>query len=486
MFGAEIWEGGMSKERIRKLAKRYQLSAEEVIRALGKLGYARYQVPGDMLPAGIVDEVEPILKRQKECRSGGSIPSHQSMEGLPPRLTDLPSDFEEPSLNAAFKDYLSARPLKQLKNLKIQPPPAEQRKIASGSPPPEATLRQSLGAEIRHRRLAKDAADDLRTRLRKTVMEAEQREAALQNALEVAEKRAIQAEVGLGDRVETLARELKAREETSASAVEKLKILTARLSEEVIARQVAEGRVEQVERRLREVEGIQRKRRLHPDLASPEAKPTPVSLLELFATRGIRGPRQQRLALEAMALPGVIDDTLHGLAAVDRTRFRGLLERRIALVCENCDVESGVVPIRLEEPERCELCQGTSLQRAADAFVAECDSRGIASVLLVGGSPRTAEALIDLVKPVQLVGLDAALVPGLEQATELVRTHGVILLWEGGVLDHRTAVAFQRLSDERVLTLRHRAAGGMLREAVERLHETSPPHAAGASLFGSM
>ncbi len=516
----------MPKERIRKLAKHLNLSAEDVIRALEALGYEKYRHPSDMLPEAVVAEVQAELKRRGPRQT---VPATGSGRGEPARRVsfEIPRAFpDEPALTAALEEYLSANPLAgkrqrtgtigKQKDERRDPPVSS---VALDVPEStEALLRDSLGAEIRQRRQLSEALEQATAELVRSRTEAGRREAVLREQLRAVEGRLAEQEqvflverkrleralsdleASLGERVGLLERELRdtaASEREQREALETatrteerlrhdLETLRVRLAEEVVARQVAQGRMERLERKLKEARARESARapipRPSPPQPSVPAAPErgAVPLDEVFEQRGLQGPHEVRTALGVLLRDGFYHDTMELLATFSPAALARALERRISLVCDNCDPPEERYPIRVEDDKRCEVCQGHGLADAASTFVEACRDRSIQRVNLVGGPPRARQRVVDLLaNKVDIRLLEQPLTIPDDWLREMAERADLTILWGDTFLDHRVTSQFRRLEGVNVVHVAHHGAGGMLRAASRAIADLKPA----ASLF---
>ncbi len=516
----------MPRERIRKLAKRLEVPTDDLLKVLEQLGHARYRHPSDMLPEAVVAEVQRAFRRSRPSafRGAGKAGSDSFRSEEPARaergLPELPEEFPgEPALSAALKEYLAANPLAQAKvnSTRTETPRDVKPSPATAAPQPgstEARLRESLGAEIRQRRMLADTLEETRADLARLKASFEAREQALrdeiaaihkkyeaQERLNLAEKARLEQELAdlqesLGERVALLERELHdtaasereyraALEETRDSESrlqEDLASLRTRLAEEVVARQVAEGRVERLEQKLKEA---------HAREVVPRATPTPtpespapltnaVPLDEVFERRGLRGPDEVRTALRVLLRDSFYHTTMELLATFSPAALERALERTIALVCENCDPPENHYPIRVEDEARCEVCHGTGLDDSVARFVTICRERGIHRINLVGGAPgarrRLAEALSSHLD-IRLIDQPLTIPP--DWLRDTAENVDLTILWGDSFLDHRVISQFSSLQNVHVIHVVHPGPGGMLNAATRAVADSRPV----ASLF---
>jgi hypothetical protein len=123
---------------------------------------------------------------------------------------------------------------------------------------------------------------------------------------------------------------------------------------------------------------------------------------------------------------------------------------------------------------RCEVCEGTDAGRAARRFLDGCLMLGITKALIVGGSPTSHTHLRAFFERESRVTV--RLLPGdrriaAPDAKDLLRSHGVVVIWGGTILDHAVSEPFLDAEAQgcRRVMVAVRGAGRMLDEAAEAL-----------------
>lgn len=436
----------MSKERIRKLAARYDRTIDEVVTMLGQLGESRYQRPDDQVPEAVVQRLDRAIKALprkpkvqvtvSSSRFSFSDDPREAQKELPRVPEAIP---EDPSLNAALQDYLSARPLEDLRNkLKTKgatPSPTSARPgmtgptgaVAATQPPPasqtEAMLRDSLGAEIHKRRLLNEALDTARAELSTLKSSIESREQALVLRLEESLAARASSEHSLRSHLrqleaerdslkQALDSEIRAHREDKAQheaqlveARREIDALKVRLSELTIQKQVAESRAQALERRMQAEEEA--------------AEPEPPRSRGVFASPPPSGPPAP------------------------------LFPSGAAPVAQAPGTESG-----REEVVR--------------QFIEMCSTYEIERINVVGGSPRYLQELKALLEPgIEVRGVDGTAAVDSRRARQHVDGADLTLVWAGSILLHRVANRYTDLKDSRVVLVSHRGLVGMLRQAME-------------------
>jgi hypothetical protein len=189
-----------------------------------------------------------------------------------------------------------------------------------------------------------------------------------------------------------------------------------------------------------------------------------IPLAALLDERGVEGPERPRV-LAAMAeapLSGVIE-------ATDAQVARELLDRHLALRCDQPECAAPHA-VTIEVPRaRCEACGGSDLDRDAARVRDACAAAGVRSILIVGGSP-TYRVVLERIFPAG-GRPKVRLVPGdrprtTDKARADLAANDRVVVWGGTILNHATSAPYRGAN---VITLSHRGLSGMLRQLAERL-----------------
>lgn len=412
-------------ERIRKLAKKWNRSIDDVVAALASIGESRYRQAEDLVPDAVLGPLERALKKLPASRApaaksvgqpaGARFPEMLDREGRPePMPTRIPDD---PGLNATLQDYLAAAPLGELKKSLIDKKQSESRQPVTQPPPStEAMLRDSLGAEIHRRRLAEDALAALRHELTRLQAERSSTLDETRAALDQARSELVQARADA-------ARQLTAAE---------LRITTL-LTELTTERQVAEGHLLRASALQLEVDHFkQQLEQLHSELQAELAR---------------------RLALEAR-LEARLDSA---------SPAGGSLAARPEPVSPTT-----TSPLFPSAPSALpEQKSASNRDSAARRLVSACRERGITRINVVGGSPKYQQELKSLLPGIELRGIDGTSFMDQSRARQQVAGADLTIVWGGSILTHRVSSCYTDLKDPSVIVVHHRGMEGLLRDAAE-------------------
>lgn len=153
------------------------------------------------------------------------------------------------------------------------------------------------------------------------------------------------------------------------------------------------------------------------------------------------------------------------LGARDGDGVASILERKLALVCDapGCAAPEHAAVLTVA-PERCEICGGSDIQRAARTFAEACASAGVTRVRLVGGSPSyktQIEALFPRSGALKVLITDGGKRVPLSRSKAQQQNDGLVIIWGATELDHATSGAYRKAFG-RVLTIANRGIGRML------------------------
>jgi len=236
----------------------------------------------------------------------------------------------------------------------------------------------------------------------------------------------------------------------------------------------AEAQHADLERRYTDVDAQRRslQRRLEQD-RGPAPRP-PRTLAQLLADRGLMGPDEHEEVMDGLRGQRALRDLLPQLVPVDEQAVASVLDDRVALHgdCGACPSANGRFVLRVPRA-RCEVCEGSDIQRSMRRFIDALLLSGLKRVALVGGSPKYRRQLQELV-PDKRVKL--TLIPGdgrrfAQQARQDVDGNDLVVLWGGTILDHAVSGLYLGLADgkDKVMSVPHRGIGRMLGEVAERL-----------------
>lgn len=173
-------------------------------------------------------------------------------------------------------------------------------------------------------------------------------------------------------------------------------------------------------------------------------------LAGLLAELGFTGVAAQERARAALAEARLINPKKARVSDEKRPRIEALLAQRFARACADRSCQSALANARpsqslivVEEARGCEHCRGSANQRAMLRLASQCRRRGIARLLIVGGSPSVREELIALKPP----DLELRLVDGTERRTlDKARADlewaQIAFVWGASELDHRVSLLY--------------------------------------------
>lgn len=442
----------MSKERIRKLAKRLERTPEEVFETLHRLGETRYKNPDDTLPDDVVSRVEKAIKSLPRAQKPVKVTVQSErfvFDERTPVYPKVPHEIpDDPTLNAALKDYLAAKPLEALKqNLKRKEEAAATpaKPVISPTAQTEAMLRDSLGAEIRRRREAQEAYEralseltQLRSlaaqssTLQAQLQELQQREQQLsrsllslledkrnlENTLQQLERAHAQLQTAHAQ-VQQDALTLKSHGEATriflSGEAEKAREETRQLKEQLLlAREratLAEARVVELTYRLDAVASASKPAAPEPREPRKEARPS---------TESAESPKNAPASL------------FNAMQAVPQT----------------------------------------GREEAVRAFKQVCQKYQVQRLNVVGGSPQYHRQLEDLLAPeLDVRAIDGTAANNSQRARHQVEGADLTMVWAGSQLLHRVSELYTSLRDKRVVIIAHRGLEGMLRQLTEHVRK---------------
>lgn len=438
----------MSKERIRKLAKRLERSPEEVFEALHRLGETRYKNPDDTLPDDVVSRVEKAIKSMPRAQKPVKVTVQSERFVFDERTTPYPKVPQEipddPTLNAALKDYLAAKPLEALKqNLKRkeEAAPAPAKPILSPAAQTEAMLRDSLGAEIRRRREAQEGYERAMSEL------AQARTLAAQTS-------SLQAQL----------QEQQQREQQLSRSL--LSLLEEKRS--------LEDTRQQLERTLSQLQAAHAQLQQDALTLKSHGEATR-SFLSGEAEKAREETRQLKeqlvLAREraALAEARVVELTyrLDALASAPPPTVAEPKEPR----------KDARPPSEQEDPPKSapaslfnamQAVPQTGREEAVRLFKQVCHKYQVQRLNVVGGSPQYHRQLEDLLAPeIDVRAIDGTAANNSQRARHQVEGADLTMVWAGSQLLHRVSELYTSLRDKRVVIIAHRGLEGMLRQLTE-------------------
>jgi hypothetical protein len=191
----------------------------------------------------------------------------------------------------------------------------------------------------------------------------------------------------------------------------------------------------------------------------------------VLSQRGLKWEVEAARLFRAVAEARRTGELVRLLEPVDAERLAGFLDERVVLLegCDACPSAGGRAVVSVPK-ERCEVCAGSDIQRAARTFLDACLVNGATRVVIVGGSPKYHRQLRELV---QHHRIKLTLVSGVgrrtaKQAKADQEHNDLVLLWGGTLLDHSVSELYGA-GPARVLTVPHRGISLMLLRAAEML-----------------
>jgi hypothetical protein len=130
-------------------------------------------------------------------------------------------------------------------------------------------------------------------------------------------------------------------------------------------------------------------------------------------------------------------------------------------------VAGDLVVVPAVDQNACGVCGGSANQRAVDELVDALRSAGLERLCVVGGSPKTRQALKDLVGG----RIQLRLVPGAERQTQRDASADLawadrVVLWGGTILDHKVSNLYR---GDHVITVIHRGIQHLARDVMQNL-----------------
>lgn len=210
------------------------------------------------------------------------------------------------------------------------------------------------------------------------------------------------------------------------------------------------------------------------DHALHPAPPPRFPLAAALAARGLE-PGEYIQALTLLAASESAAALLEQLEARDPTVLAAIMERRLALVCNDAACAPDLGALGLVVPRaRCEVCSGSDIQRAAHGFARACQTAGITRVRFVGGSPNYRTKLAALFPaggPLRVRTTAGDQRIRLSRSKSQQRGDDLVIIWGASELDHATSGAY-RAEYGRTEIVAHRGIGRMLDLAAARIAAT--------------
>ena len=232
----------------------------------------------------------------------------------------------------------------------------------------------------------------------------------------------------------------------------------------------------EVDRLTGEVAELDKERRaLSRKLTAQQPAPAPVeATLSLGAAVEARGlqPGELDLCLLGWADAGRGGDLAALLRAQQPKGLTRWLDDRVDLLCgsERCPGRPGTVRIDVA-PERCDVCGGSDIKRAAHGFFDACVAAGVKRVRIVGGSPPYRKQLASLTSEDGRV--DLKLISGTGRRTKTdaradQKHSDLVVLWGATILDHSVSQNYET-GRGRVIPVAHRGIARMLELVADKL-----------------
>ncbi len=203
-------------------------------------------------------------------------------------------------------------------------------------------------------------------------------------------------------------------------------------------------------------------------------------LAQLLAELGYTGTAAQERARAALAEARLVNLKKARVSEEKVPRIEALLAERFARACADPACQSalalarpGRLIVAVESPRGCERCGGSDNQKAMLRLAELCRRRGVAHLLIVGGSPSVRAELVALAPP----GLELRLVDGTERRTQdkakadLEWAH-LAFVWGASELDHRVSHLYTEPASahrRKVIQIARRGVAALLNAGADHL-----------------
>lgn len=206
--------------------------------------------------------------------------------------------------------------------------------------------------------------------------------------------------------------------------------------------------------------------------AAPKETRSATRLNALLEARGLVDADERAAGLAAVLGTDSARALIDKLGARDGDGVASILERKLALLCgaPGCAAPEHAAVFAVP-PERCEICGGSDIQRAARAFAEACAGAGVTRVRLVGGSPSyktQIEALFPRGGALTVLITEGGKKVPLNRSKAQQRGDDLVIIWGATELDHATSGAYRKAYG-RVFTIANRGIGRMLELAAAEI-----------------
>lgn len=182
------------------------------------------------------------------------------------------------------------------------------------------------------------------------------------------------------------------------------------------------------------------------------------ALADVFAELGFRSDAAQRDAMAALVAAGLTTGRKARIPAAKLDAVRATLAARFVVACarQPCRTALAADPrtiVDAAQPGDCTICHGSANEPAVDAAIDAMRARGLARLVVVGGSPATHEELRTLVA----ARLQLRVVDGTERRTGSdakadLAWADLVVIWGSTQLDHKTSRLYTAAHADHVVT----------------------------------
>lgn len=164
---------------------------------------------------------------------------------------------------------------------------------------------------------------------------------------------------------------------------------------------------------------------------------------------------------------------------VEGSSTQGVVERHLVLCCQHPECQEAVAAssgkglLLVDDPSKCEFCEGSDNRRAVRRMIRACRTHRRYRVALVGGSPDAHAELNRLVPS----NFDLKLVSGKvrrdkQQATDDLRFSDLVVIWGPTILPHKISELYTKQKDafpNKLHVVHTRGVASMARDVVDFL-----------------
>jgi len=200
----------------------------------------------------------------------------------------------------------------------------------------------------------------------------------------------------------------------------------------------------------------------------------------LLSDLGLRSPEAQAQGRALLEVHGLTRPGKKNLALGKVERARTLLTGELRRVCGNADCDRLAVArwpqkVRvLVEPASCDICGGSSQQRAARLLAEALHQASVTRLLLLGGTPQQHTTLRNLLAgdPLELRLIDGSTrAHSAGEAAQQLAWAQLLVVWASTPLHHKVSVAYtgQAPAGLPVITVARRGVESLCRGIAEQV-----------------